>query len=295
MSGNGKESAQEKFAALGDEGRGRLAVVIGGATGIGEATCEVLSERGWLLVVADINRDAAAITAKRLGGHAQWLDTTKPETVEAAAQEIEDAHGPVFAMVMCAAIFQPRRPIDETPLDEWERILRTNVFGTYMANLAFGRRMAAHGEGAMVNLSSWNGIRTTPQHAYAASKAGVNMLTEGMAVEWGRSGVRVNGIMPGFVEVPRVAKQIADGKRYAGHPKDLSALGRIVQPREVGDAISFLISDRAAAITGVNLAVDTGTLVAPSWSMFGGSPAARPRSKTQPLPASAKLPAMTGR
>jgi NAD(P)-dependent dehydrogenase (short-subunit alcohol dehydrogenase family) len=294
MSNNVKDATQ-RFAALGDEGRQRLAVVVGGAISIGEATCEVLAERGWRIVVADINRENGKKTAERLGGHAHWVDTTKPETVEAVAQEIEAAHGPVFAMVMCAAIFQPRRPIEETPLDEWERILRTNVYGTYLTNLAFGRRMAAHGEGAIVNLSSWNGIRTTPQHAYAASKAGVNMLTEGMAVEWGRSGVRVNGIMPGFVEVPRVAKQISDGKRYSGHPKDLSALGRIVQPREVGEAISFLISDRAAAITGVNLAVDTGTLVAPSWAMFGGSPAARPRGEATPLPEAANLRAYATR
>ena len=103
----------------------------------------------------------------------------------------------------------------------------------------------------------------------------VDALTEGMAGEWGRSGVRVNTVTPGTTLVARVVERIRTGQRYAVHPEKLTALGRLVEPREVAQAIAFLLSDTASGITGANLAVDAGMMVAPSWDMFGGVPAAR--------------------
>ena len=258
------------------EGRDRLAVVIGGASGIGEATCILLRQRGWRVVVADINLPAAKALATRIGAAAEPIDILDTPTIDVRAGEIERGNGPIYGMVMCAALFQPRGPVEQVKLADWERIIQSNLTGTYAADIAFARRMAAHGGGAIVNMSSMAGLRSTMQHGYSTSKAGVNMVTEGMCAEWGRSGVRVNAVSPGHVAVPRMVAQVAAGNRYAFPPAEISALGRMVEPREVGETISFLLSDRASAITGANLVVDAGTMVAMNWSIYGGPPGPRP-------------------
>ena len=115
-------------------------------------------------------------------------------------------------------------------------------------------------------------------HAYCTSKAAVNLLTESMAAEWGRSGIRFNTVSPGVVMTERVAERIRTGTRYTVSPPSMTALGRLVTSREVAQAAAFLISDAASGITGANLAVDAGTLVTQAWSMFGGVP--EPRTGT---------------
>ena len=147
--------------------------------------------------------------------------------------------------------------------------------GTFIVHVAFAKRMAARGGGSIVTLSSWNGVRSARMHAYCTAKAAVNLLTESMAAEWGRSGVRFNTVSPGVVMTERVAERIASGTRYTIPPPELTALGRLVTAREVAEAAVFLISDKASGISGANLAVDAGTLVTQAWGMFGGVPKAR--------------------
>jgi len=166
---------------------------------------------------------------------------------------------------------------EQLPIETWDRIVDSSYRNAYVACVEFGKRMAAHGAGAIVNISSMVGQRPNHGHAYYSAKAAVNALTEGMAGEWGRSGVRVNAVSPGFVAVPRMVEQIKDGKRYAISPVEMSALGRLVEPSEVAESIVFLVSDRASAISGANLAVDAGVLATNGWIVHGGVPPARPR------------------
>lgn len=260
------------------EGRGRVAAVIGGANGIGAATCELLLARGWRIAVADIDLEAARSTAQRCGGFALRVDVLDADSIAQAAQRIDEELGPVHAMVSAAAIFAPQMPPEKMPIDQWDRIVDSGYRGTYLCNVAFGQRMAARGAGAIVNISSMVGQRPNHGHAYYSAKAAVNMLTEGMAGEWGRSGVRVNAVSPGFVAVPRMVANIQEGKRYAISPVEVSALGRLVEPSEVAESISFLLSDRASAITGANIAVDAGVLATNGWLVHGGVPPARERN-----------------
>ena len=167
------------------------------------------------------------------------------------------------------SMVQPVLPPAELPLEVWERTVHVNLTGTYYANRAFGTRMARQGRGSIVNIASIAAIGSVPVHAYASSKAGVVSLTQNLAGEWGRAGVRVNCVSPGSTLVPRVVERIRSG-RYAADPAEFTALGRIVQPREVAESIEFLASDRASAITGVNLVVDAGWHVAGSWAQYGG-------------------------
>jgi NAD(P)-dependent dehydrogenase (short-subunit alcohol dehydrogenase family) len=261
-----------------DEGRGRLVTVLGGAHGIGAATATLLVARGWRVAIADIDAQGAASTAHALGATSFSVDVLDADSIGRCAGAVEAALGPVHGLVNSAAIFQPQMPPEELPLATWERIVDSAYRGTYVACVEFGRRMAAHGAGAIVNISSMVGQRPNHGHAYYSAKAAVNMLTEGMAGEWGRSGVRVNAVSPGFVAVPRMVAQIAEGRRYAISPVEVSALGRLVEPGEVAEAIAFLLSDRSSAITGANLVVDAGVLATNGWLVHGGVPPPRPRA-----------------
>lgn len=261
-----------------NEGRGRIAVVLGGANGIGAATALLLARRGWKLVIADIDEAAARSTAEACQGRAMRVDVLDAQSIATVAERTEAEVGPIYALVNSAAIFQPQMQPEQLPLETWQRIVDSAYRGTYVASVEFGQRMAAHGAGSMVNISSMVGQRPNHGHAYYSAKAAVNMLTEGMAGEWGRSGVRVNAVSPGFVAVPRMVAQIAEGKRYAVSPIEVSALGKLVEPAEVAEVIAFLLSDKASAVTGTNLPVDAGVLATNGWVVHGGVPPARPRT-----------------
>ena len=261
-----------------NEGRNRLAVILGGANGIGAASAGLLAQRGWRIVVADIDEAAAAATARQLNGHSIRVDVLDAQSIADTAQAVQERHGAIYAMVNSAAIFQPQMAPELLPIATWDRIVQSAYRGSYVACVEFGKRMASQGLGAIVNISSMVGQRPNHGHAYYSAKAAVNMLTEGMAGEWGRSGVRVNAVSPGFVAVPRMVAQIVEGKRYAVSPVEVSALGKLVEPAEVAEVIAFLLSDKASAITGVNINVDAGVLATNGWVVHGGVPPARPRA-----------------
>ena len=260
-----------------DDGKGRRVVVLGGANGIGAATSRLLRARGWNILVADIDTSAAGSLASELNGISAAVDVLDAASIERVAELADGTHGPVFGLVNAAAIFQPQMSPEDLPLQTWERIVDIAYRGTYVSCVEFGKRMARHGAGSIVNISSMVGQRPNHGHAYYSAKAAVNMLTEGMAGEWGRSGVRVNAVSPGFVAVPRMVANIAEGRRYAVSPVEVSALGRLVEPVEVAETIAFLLSDRASAITGTNINVDAGVLATNGWVVHGGVPKARPR------------------
>jgi NAD(P)-dependent dehydrogenase (short-subunit alcohol dehydrogenase family) len=260
-------------------GEGRVAVVVGGASGIGEATARLMAGRGWRVAIADRDADAAARAAAPIGALALGLDVADRAAVEAASREIEARAGRVHALVVAAAVFQPALPPAELPMEAWDEALRVNLTGTYLANRAFGTRMAETGAGgSIVNIASIAAIASMPVHAYGTTKAAVVALTRNLAGEWGRAGVRVNAVSPGSTLVPRVEERIRSG-RYAGDPGAFTALGRMVLPGEVAETIEFLASDRASAITGVNLVVDAGWDVAQTWAQHGGVRKAPPRAQ----------------
>jgi len=257
---------------------GRRVVVTGGASGIGLACAELLAERGAQVVIIDRQADAAHAVALRIGGAAYVLDIAQVEQVEQVAARMEAELGPVDALASVAGIVQGQAvPPEQIPWTQYNQIFEVNLRGTHAVCAAFGSRMARRGRGAIVNIASISAVRSTPLHAYGPMKAAIVGLTENLAGEWGRSGVRVNAVSPGFVAVPRMVANIQEGKRYAISPAEVSALGRLVEPAEVAESIAFLLSDRASAITGANIAVDAGVLATNGWLVHGGVPPARPR------------------
>jgi NAD(P)-dependent dehydrogenase (short-subunit alcohol dehydrogenase family) len=256
--------------------QGRVAVVTGGASGIGLACARLLAERGATVAIADRDLGGAERAATACGGRAYAIDVGVASALEPLADRIERDLGPVAMLVNAAGVIQGAslRP-EEMEFETFERVFRINLLGTHAACVAFGRRMAARRQGSIVNLASIAGMRSTPLHAYGPMKAAVIQLTGNLATEWGRSGVRVNCLSPGPVLTPALQQAIDQGQRDQRLMEQGTASGRIVSPLQVAQAAAFLLSDEAGAITGVNLPVDHGWLVANSWASFGGVRAAQ--------------------
>jgi len=253
-----------------------ISVVTGGSSGIGAACVRHLAKRGDQVIVLDLPGTWTEQKLRELGAIAAYAcDVTDEHAVRQIAAMIESKHGPVSNLINSAGILQHRLPPDQLTMNEWDRVVAVDQRGTYLCCAVFGSRMAQLGTGAIVNIASITGWRSVPLHAYAPAKAAVISMTECLAAEWGRSGVRINAISPGFTITEALQAAIDRGDR---NPEDLSsqaALGRMVTPDEVADSAGFLLSRAAAAITGINLPVDAGWFAGSTWQSYGGVPASR--------------------
>ena len=157
-------------------------------------------------------------------------------------------------------------------MEQWDREVNIDLRGTFMVARAAGVRMARRRNGAIVNVASVAGMTSGPIHAYTAAKAGVIQLTQTLAAEWGRAGVRVNAVSPGFTRTAMLEAGIASGALDKERLARPSAMNRLVEPMEVAQAIAFLLSPQASGITGINLPVDAGFLAGSTWDAYGGLP-----------------------
>lgn len=245
-------------------------VITGGASGIGLACAKLFADSGAFVVIADRDMEAAAASADRIGGVALQIDVGEESSVAAAANCIRDNYGVVGVLVNCAGVLQRTLPPGELSQREWDFVSQIDLRGTYLCCAAFGVPMAQCGSGCIVNIASVAGMRSGPLHSYGPAKAGIISLSESLAGEWGPKGVRVNCVSPGFTQTPALDRGFSTNTLEADMLRKSSALGRLVAAEEIAQAVLFLASDRAAAITGVNLPVDAGYLVAGSWAAYGG-------------------------
>lgn len=249
---------------------GRIAVVTGGASGIGEACARQFAAEGYAVVVADRDLDKAQAVAARLGGRAYAADVGDAKGTEDCADSIERECGPVDVLVNSAGIIQVSVRPHEMPISVWDDVVRVDQRGTYVASLAFARRMIERRRGSIVNIASIAGMRSMPLHSYGPAKAAVIAMTECLAAEWGPSGIRVNAVSPGYTLTPALKLAIDRGERDTRALTANAALGRLVDPDEIARVVVFLASDAASAMTGVNVPVDCGWLAGTSWSTYGG-------------------------
>jgi NAD(P)-dependent dehydrogenase (short-subunit alcohol dehydrogenase family) len=248
----------------------RIAVVTGGASGIGAACAEVLAADGWKVVVADINLEPAQAIAQRINGIAWQIDVASDASVAEAAASIEKQVGPVYGLVNSAGIIQKPLAPHELDMEAFDRVQQIDFRGTYLACREFARAMLSRQAGSIVNISSVAGSRSMPLHSYSPAKAAVINMTQCLAAEWGRSWVRVNAVAPGYTLTPALQAAIDKGERQVDGALINSPLHQLVKPSQIADAVAFLLSDRATAITGINLPVDCGWLAGTTWDMYGG-------------------------
>ncbi len=249
---------------------GRNVLVTGGGSGIGLACARLLSACGASVAIADKNLDAAQRAAGELNALAVLMDVGEETSVDLAAADIEARLGLVDVLVNCAGVLQRTLPPGELAIKEWDFVARIDLRGTYLCCARFEARMAQQGSGVIVNIASVAGMRSGPLHSYGPAKAGVISLTECLAGEWGPKGVRVNCVSPGFTQTPALDRGFATHTLEAQALTNNAALGRLVNADEIARAVTFLASDWASAITGINLPVDAGHLVAGSWGCYGG-------------------------
>ncbi|RLA48116.1 MAG: short-chain dehydrogenase [Gammaproteobacteria bacterium] len=248
----------------------RTALVTGAASGIGEACARLLAEYGCRVALADINIAQARSVADDIAGSAVEIDVASADSVATAIAWVEENVGPIDILVTSAGVIQPPLPVSELPLEVWDRVVRIDQRGTYVTCRAVGVRMARRGAGSIINIASVAGMRSMPLHAYAPAKAAVISMSECLASEWGRSGVRVNTVSPGYARTPALQDAIDKGERDVSLLENNSVAGRLVETREIAAAVAFLASGLASGITGINLPVDVGWLTASSWETYGG-------------------------
>ena len=246
-----------------------IAIVTGGASGIGEACGRELAARGATVVLLDRDERVHTI-AGEINGRSFIADVTDDEGLERCAEHIEDEVGPVEILVNSAGVLQQPLPPERLSMKVWDQVIGVDQRGTYLASVVFGTRMAKRGHGSIINIASIVASRSAPLHAYAPAKAAVVSITECLAAEWGPAGIRVNAVSPGHTRTPALQDAIDNGERDVSLLESNNALGRMVEPVEVARAVAFLASPDAAAITGVNLPVDCGWLVTGSWHSYGG-------------------------
>lgn len=239
-----------------------IALVTGGAQGIGYACGEALRADGHRVILADIKAEGVARAAEALGDGTVGLacDMGNADAVLAMFDRIEAEHGPVSVLVNNAGIAEPADFLDYD-LATFRRVLDINLVGTFVATQRAARTMVEKGiEGAIVNMSSINAQVAIPAiPAYCASKGGVMQLTKAAALALAPHNIRVNAVGPGSIDTEMMAGVNANPEAYA-RAMSRTPLGRPGTAREVADTVAFLASPKASYITGETIYVDGGRL-----------------------------------
>jgi NAD(P)-dependent dehydrogenase (short-subunit alcohol dehydrogenase family) len=259
---------------------GRVAVVTGAASGLGQAIAVGLADHGADVALADVNSDGLAETAElvaRTGRRAAAIatDVTDEQAVAGLFERTQSELGPVGILVNDAFTPVISRPQDLTR-ELWERALSVNLTGYFLCAREAGRRMIAAGAGgAIVNMSSIGGTTALGRgnFAYSVTKAGIVQLTRELAVEWGRYGIRVNAIQPVQFRTKGLQARFDaagdDAPALLERMQSAIPLGRIGEPPDMVGPVVFLVSDAAGMVTGTTLPVDGGNLAMNAGSRAG--------------------------
>lgn len=262
---------------------GQRAVVTGGGSGIGRATCRRMAAEGAAVSVLDLDGDAAKEVAAEIGGHGYQVDVTDADALADAVGRAVAGMGGISILYNNAGIGS-MSPTHQWDPAEWDRLVRVNLTGVWGGFRAAVPAMLDGGGGSIVSTASISGTRPAAGEApYAAAKAGVVALTAAAALEYAPT-VRVNAVSPGMIRTAMTEPLLAVLPHEEARYRRTTPLGRVGAPEDVADVVVFLCSDLARFVTGQNVVVDGGMTLHGSGvdgifeQVFTGSPGAGPRT-----------------
>ena len=236
---------------------GKVAVITGGASGIGLATARKLLSEGAKVVLVDWNEDVSEI-AKTLNNDALGIrcDVSSDTDVQKSVNDIIEKFGHIDFLVANAGIGGGLNKAHEVSVDEWNKVIGVNQTGIFLMNKYVISEMLKNGGGAIVNTSSMYGlVGTTMSFAYSASKGAINQMTRSLALTYARDNIRVNAVAPGYVDTPILAEVPKDMKDAMANQLPVGRLGK---DTEIANLICYLLSDDATFITGAIVPIDGG-------------------------------------
>lgn len=235
----------------------KVAIITGGASGIGLATAKKLLSEGANVVLVDWNQDVSDI-AKSLSNNCIGIrcDVSSDTDVQKCVNEVIEKFGHIDYLVANAGIGGGPNKAHEVSVDEWNKVIGVNQTGIFLMNKYVISEMLKNGKGAIVNTSSMYGlVGTTMSFAYSASKGAINQMTRSLALTYARNNIRVNAIAPGYVDTPILAMVPDEAKNAMANQLPIGRLGKDV---EIASLICYLLSDEASFITGAIISIDGG-------------------------------------
>lgn len=246
--------------------KGKVALVTGAASGIGQAIARLMAQEGAQVAIADINDQGGQETVAQIGEEAAFYkhtDVGSNTEVQSLVEATVARFGSIDILVNNAAIVLFKRLIDTEP-EEWDRVIATNLRSVYLCSRYTIPHMMRRGHGAIVNISSARALATTPLvSSYDASKGAIVSLTRSLALEYASHGIRVNCVLPGAIDTPVFRANLrADGREEEQYRAtvDHIPLGRVGLPVDIAQAVVFLTSEESSYMTGASFLVDGGLL-----------------------------------
>lgn len=237
---------------------GRRALVTGSSRGIGAVLAAGLADAGAEVILNGRDPEALARARDRLtGAHAAAFDVTDPAAVDAAVRDVEDRVGPIDILVNNTGV-QHRQPMLDVSLDDWRRVVDTNLTGAFVVGRAVARGMVTRGHGKIINICSVQTWLARPGiAAYAATKGGLAMLTRTMCAEWAPHGVQANGLAPGYV-VTELTRPLVENPEFDAWIRGRTPAGRWARVQDLVGTLVWLAAPASDFVNGQVIAVDGG-------------------------------------
>ena len=234
----------------------KVAIVTGGASGIGEKIVDLFAAEGAIVIAADINESALEKASQKENVHGLKLNVSDDQAWADLAKEVKEKFGRIDVLVNNAGISSEKGYQDIT-LDDWNKMMAINGFGAFAGIKHIGPVMAEQKSGSIVNISSYTAQIGQGFNHYSASKGAVRAFSKAAATQFGRNGVRVNAVFPGIIETPMTAA-LTEHRELLNQLVQATPLQRLGQPDDIAKAVLFFASDDSSYVTGAELVIDGG-------------------------------------
>jgi NAD(P)-dependent dehydrogenase (short-subunit alcohol dehydrogenase family) len=235
---------------------GKVAIITGGASGIGLGMVELFQQEGATVIAADINEEAIAKVSEKENVFGMKLNVASDQDWEVFAKEVVNQFGRIDILVNNAGI-SSEKPYQEINSDDWQKMMAINSFGPFAGIKHVTPYMIEQKKGSIINISSYTAQIGQGFNHYSASKGAVRAISRAAATTFGRQGIRVNALFPGIIETP-MTQALSASKELLGQLVQATPLQRLGKPEDIANAALFLASDESSYITGSELVIDGG-------------------------------------